>query len=237
MPADLRPLRVAQATSQLLKAKHLKQQPAWLPAVSRIPPSTDLARRKVPEVDDTLSSTSAAASLQRRRQQRSKARLFTPREIRYVEDKLRQRFFRDRPWELARPVLLVENDGADHARYDWSKLVQVGRPLTGESVVQHQLWLMTKQTPPMDEHAAYAKATKEFERLRMEEAVERKIAVEEALTFGATFGKTDLEVGFELENKVLEGWREKVIASRALSSPGSTPASRGQSRDDEDESN
>ena len=241
MPTDLRPLRVAQATSQLLKAKHLKRQPAWLPVVSRTPPSTDLARKKLPTFDlpTTKSTTSTdhdnGTATQRRRKTQSRARLFSPREIRYVEDSLRERFFRDFPWELARPVKVMEDDGADFVKYDWSRLVQRGRPLNGESVVQHQLWLMTRHTPPYDREQAYSIAIKQFKRLRMEEAVERKIAVEEALTFGARFNKTELHVGLELENKVLEGWREKVVAARALTSPGASPISSSQGRDEEED--
>lgn len=63
------------------------------------------------------------------------SRLFQPQHIRYEEDELRQEFFTDHPWELARPRVLLENDGKDSQRWDWSKPDQSGRPLNGERFV------------------------------------------------------------------------------------------------------
>lgn len=58
--------------------------------------------------------------------------MFQPVKIRYEEDQLRKEFFRDHPWELARPRVVLENSGNDHAGYDWSKLKQRGKRLDGE---------------------------------------------------------------------------------------------------------
>lgn len=167
---DLRPLRVAETTSQLLRIKHLKQQPAWYNPVSRMPPSTDLSRKPstVPSADqvpgslfpstgsvssltsspplDATTTTTTTVSGSRRRGKKVK-RLFEPRLIVYPEDRLRSRFYREHPWELARPVLLSENDGSSdiyrNARTDWSRgLRQPGRRVTGESVVQRWMYLM-----------------------------------------------------------------------------------------------
>ncbi|BFZ54309.1 mitochondrial ribosomal small subunit component [Savitreella phatthalungensis] len=214
MPADLRPLKVAQATTQLLRAKHLKQQPAWLAAVVRTPPATDFVRKPLPRFEGEEGVTRAPLPSSSRLR---KAKLYRASRITYAEDRLRRRFFKDHPWELARPINLVENDGADHAHCDWSRLQQPGRPLTGESVVQHQHWLMKEGG--IDEETAYRTAVKEFSRLRMREAVERKIAVEEALTFDARFYKTELELGIEHEDAVLRRWVAKVKAARQLINP------------------
>ena len=65
--------------------------------------------------------------------------MFQPQHIVYPEDQLRSNFFKDHPWELARPRLLVENDGKDFMRYDWSKMQQPGKALNGERFVLFSL--------------------------------------------------------------------------------------------------
>lgn len=64
--------------------------------------------------------------------------MFQPQQIRHEEDDLRREFFGDHPWELARPRVLLENDGKDYQRWDWSKPDQTGRPLSGERLV---MWI------------------------------------------------------------------------------------------------
>ena len=77
------------------------------------------------------------------------------------------------------------------------------------SVVQRQLWLMEQNG--LSKNEAYDMARKEFYALRHEEEVERRVAKEEALWVGATFGKGPLEVGMELEDKAYEGWRKWAL--------------------------
>ena len=55
---------------------------------------------------------------------------------------------------------------------------------------------------------AYDQARKEFYDLRLQEDVERRIAKEEAMSTGAYFGKSALEIGMELEDKEYESWKE-----------------------------
>lgn len=201
---DLRPLKVAQTTTQLLQANHLKQQPLWLPTVSRIPPSSDLSRKPPPKFTKAISRA-------------KKQKIFQPMRIVYAEDKLRDKFYREHPWELARPVLVLENSGDDHKSYNWSRLQQHGKQLTGESVVQRQMWLMNKES--MTEKDSYLKATSEFYEARTFEAVEKRVAVEEALAFGADFNKFETQIGLELEDAVLKDWRKKAVAAKSLVSP------------------
>jgi small subunit ribosomal protein S23 len=59
---------------------------------------------------------------------------------------------------------------------------------------------------------AYDAARKEFYDLRMQEDIERRVAVEEARAVGATFGKSYIDIGIELEEKALNQWKEKAIA-------------------------
>ena len=75
------------------------------------------------------------------------------------------------------------------------------------SVVQRQLWLQhnVRDITPAQ---AYDQARKEFYDLRLQEDVERRIAKEEALSTGAQFGKSTLDIGMELEDKEFEKWKE-----------------------------
>ena len=73
-----------------------------------------------------------------------------PLEIKYEEDSLRSRFFKDHPWELARPRIMLETDGRDGLRADWSQHVfeackKSRRQLDGEAAVQRWSWLLTKE--------------------------------------------------------------------------------------------
>jgi small subunit ribosomal protein S23 len=64
------------------------------------------------------------------------SKLYRPTRIVFPEDELRRTFYRDHPWELARPRIFAETDGLDARYRDWSKgLRQIGMPLTGERLV------------------------------------------------------------------------------------------------------
>lgn len=58
--------------------------------------------------------------------------MFKPQAIVYEEDRLRLQFYGDHPWELARPRVVLENDGKDGQKCDWSRIQQPGRQLNGE---------------------------------------------------------------------------------------------------------
>lgn len=76
-----------------------------------------------------------------------------------------------------------------------------------DSVVRRQLWLR-HNVPGITSAQAYDQARKEFYSLRLEEDVERRVAKEEALSTGAYFGKSTLDIGMELEDKEYERWKE-----------------------------
>ena len=82
-----------------------------------------------------------------------------------------------------------------------------------DSVVQRQMWLLHNK-PGITPAKAYDQARKEFYALRLREDVERRVAKEEALATGAYFGKTNLEVGMELEDQEYERW--KAWASKEI---------------------
>ncbi|KAL8380800.1 hypothetical protein RB595_005203 [Gaeumannomyces hyphopodioides] len=218
---DLRAVNVARAVRQSLDAfrpneKGKPATPKWLKAIESIPPS-ELLTRPVPVQHAEVASKS-----------RSPKNTFKPQKIVYPEDKLRQEFYRDHPWELARPRVILEVDGKDSWHCDWSKgVAQPGIALSGESVVQRQMWLMNHRhmsrdrvnpsdpesrklwcrRKPLSKNAAYDKARREFYELRQEEEIERRIAREEAMMVGAYFGKNSLQVGADLENHEYERWK------------------------------
>jgi len=172
-----------------------RSTPTWLAAIELISPS-EILTRPYP-----LQHT--APDPRRKKPSRN---LYKPTQIVYPEDRLRQRFYRDHPWELARPRMMLELDGKDARGRNWSTgLRQPGMLLSGESVVQRQLWLI--ECGGFGEDQAYDMARKEFYKLRHREDVERRIAVEEARMMGAYFGKTVNQIGQELEDVTFERWK------------------------------
>jgi small subunit ribosomal protein S23 len=96
----------------------------WVKAVTHIPPAEILTRPYPIQHTEPKDRGRAA------RQPRN---LFRPTKIVHPEDELRQDFYRDHPWELARPKLVLELDGQDARYRDWSKgLRQPGMALSGE---------------------------------------------------------------------------------------------------------
>ncbi|KAH6657655.1 37S ribosomal protein Rsm25 [Truncatella angustata] len=198
-----RPARVYQTVTTLMNHRvqpQLKvQQPVWYKVIENIPPSEILTRPLPPQHKAYDPRTSKV---------RKASRLFQPQQLLYEEDALRQRFYKDHPWELARPRMIIEMDGKDAQRCDWSKgLRQPGIPLSGECVVQRQLWRV-HNVPGMTMDEAYDVTRKEFYRLRQEEDIERRVAVEEARIVGSYFGQTYLQVGMGLEDKTHERWKK-----------------------------
>ncbi|RFU36100.1 hypothetical protein B7463_g163, partial [Scytalidium lignicola] len=192
----LKPARIYQTASLLLESQSISQPPPWYTTIGLIPPSEILTRPQPVQHRE----------LNPKMRTKKPSKMFKPQPIVYEEDRLRKEFYKDHPWELARPRVVLEQDGKDGQRCDWSKIRQKQRPLTGESVVQRQLWLM-HNVSDMTTSRAYDIARKEFYALRQEEEIERRIAKEEALSTGAYFGKGHLEVGMELEDKAYEQWK------------------------------
>ena len=125
------PARVHQATTDLLTCGRIQRPPPWYNVIGSVPPPEILVR--TPPVQQHSSPPSD--QLSRKLQRRKPSKLFKPQRIDYPEDALRREFFKDHPWELARPRLVVESDGCDARRVDWSSIRQSGRPLDGERCV------------------------------------------------------------------------------------------------------
>lgn len=125
MGRQIRPARIYQAVSQELSTRILPnypvQEPPWFQVMKDIPPSEILTR--------PIMAQHKPASLKLRKPRN----IYKPQRIKHEEDGLRSTFYRDHPWELARPRMILETDGKDGQRCDWSKgLRQPGLPLTGE---------------------------------------------------------------------------------------------------------
>ncbi|PVH95512.1 37S ribosomal protein S25, mitochondrial [Periconia macrospinosa] len=211
---DFRPLRVRETAKALFDTKRNPRLPEWYKIIGDFPPTETLARpvQRAPKPVRTGKKPS---------------RMFQPLPIRYKEDELRTDFFGDHPWELARPRIIVEDSGNDAKNYDWSKgIVQPGKQVDGESVVQRQMYLIKHERLP--KAAAYDKARREFYAYRHRQDLLRRIAREEALYVGAYFGAGPLEVGMQLEDKAFEGWKswaekriedEEAMRSQLMSAP------------------
>ncbi|KFY27894.1 hypothetical protein V493_03221 [Pseudogymnoascus sp. VKM F-4281 (FW-2241)] len=201
---NLTPSRVHHAASRLIELQKVKADsgmlqtiPPWFKTVSAVPPGEILTRTQPIQ----------HAELPRKIRTKKPSKMYKPTNITYEEDGLRENFYSDHPWELARPRVILEQDGKDGQKCDWSKIQQPARELNGESVIQRQLWLL-KNKPGMTSAKAYDQARQEFYAIRHQEDVERRVAKEEALATGAYFGKSMLEIGMELEDKTYESWRE-----------------------------
>ncbi|EPY52631.1 ribosomal protein subunit Rsm25 [Schizosaccharomyces cryophilus OY26] len=171
--------------------------PCWYSAVAKYPPATQYLNRITP-----LYSTKV------RKSKNANKEMYHPQSIHWPEDRLRKKFYQDHPWELARPQIITENDGNDHLYCDWSQLDQPRKALTGENVVQRTMWLT--QNKKMDVQSAYDQARHEFYNLRAKQEIQQRIAHDQSQALGAVFTKSDLELGYELDQAVLNDWFEKA---------------------------
>lgn len=122
---QIRPAGVYQAVTTEMKNRILQNdqvmRPPWYNIMSAVPPSETLVR----PIPTQHRKPNPRASRTRN--------LYRPQNITYPEDALRNNFFKDHPWELARPRVVMELDGKDYQMCDWSKgLKQPGIPLSGE---------------------------------------------------------------------------------------------------------
>ncbi|KAI9591660.1 mitochondrial ribosomal protein S25-domain-containing protein [Syncephalis fuscata] len=202
-----------------ITSAYSEKEPVWLRAVQRHPPGPSLIRASQADTrgaqpfeeaaeesgrgDPALISRQRLDSALSRQRKTKKYTPVRPPVIVYPEDALRRRFYKEHPYELSRPRLLLEWDG--HNRRDWTHLCQEGESPTGEHVVQYQLYLMSTGLP---EQQAYAEATSEFYAIRAREDTERRLAQLEAQHFGAVPIKSALAIGIEKEEAALANSRE-----------------------------
>ncbi|KAF9931244.1 mitochondrial ribosomal small subunit component [Linnemannia zychae] len=222
------PAKVHSYVTKLLKANLVKFPPVWYPAASLAPPSPTFVRERDPSGANPnaqlpfeneaemlkkkaakasgASEPSAIPQKEMTRSSRSQKHLRykteRPQKIVYPEDKLRRRFYEDHPWELRRPRCLIETSG-DGTRRQWTTLLQPGRSiadLTGEDVIQYQLYLMSTGK---SEREAYHIATKEFYLHRAQEETEARVAKAQAMAFGLKPRRSFVMNGLKREEEAL----------------------------------
>ncbi|KAL4921246.1 mitochondrial ribosomal protein S25 [Aspergillus aurantiobrunneus] len=238
---NLTALQVRQSVVKSLTAGKKGVLPSWVNVVRDIPPAQilvrdrpqqhQLVRQRLKTIPGDEKPQVVFEAQEKRKKPKKASRMYLPVEIKYEEDQLRKEFFRDHPWELARPRILLETSGKDFVKYNWKKMQQRGKRLDGESVVQRQLWLLNN-VPDMTKSHAYDIARREFYRIRLQEDIERRVAAEEAEATGATFGPTRIEIGMELENQQYEIWKQwakteaQIVDQASVSSEGAEGESR-----------
>lgn len=125
MVRQIRPARVYKAVTEEMNNRLLERmetpEPPWYRVMYSVPPSETLTRPLPPQ------------HRQPNPKNRKPKDLYKPQRLSYPEDRLRKTFYRDHPWELARPRVIIESDGKDYQTLDWSKgLRQRGVALSGE---------------------------------------------------------------------------------------------------------
>ncbi|SCV00883.1 LAME_0G12618g1_1 [Lachancea meyersii CBS 8951] len=230
-------VNVLERTSSYLKAGLLTKTPAWYDVVARVPPSKRFVREprlinpandeptsKLPDFGEIYNSQNGTYKTRASRADKKSLtnNLYKAPKLKYAEDKLRELFYEQHPWERSRPKMLVEDAGT--RTYEWHNLQQLGKPLDGESVVQRTMHLLkTKEQTEL--LAAYDQARFEFYRLRIQEEIQTQVAQEEAEMFGTVFGPSAIEFGLQKEQKIIEIWKQKAIdQSELVSARNSNPA-------------
>ncbi|CDU24418.1 related to RSM25-mitochondrial ribosomal protein, small subunit [Sporisorium scitamineum] len=225
------PSQVPQTVSRLLESGFLKQPPAWFEAVNNHPPVTVPARHPLQRPDEDLparlrasrqtapakvgsSSKTAASGTYGRDTTNSKKKSRTltpklaPKPIVYDEDKIRQQFFRDHPWEAYRPQTLVEMSeqvGSEtRVHGDPKRLRSYGRNPSVEDFVA--CTLAAHRQGGLSLSQAYHNTLSSYHGLKAEHEHATRYAILEAKYYGADLGKTETQRGFEKEDKALESW-------------------------------
>lgn len=215
-------------TSHYLKSGVLREKPVWFDVVGANPPSTDLTKKpkkfdfhlQNPDPSNPLFKQNnksgyfkTRSSVQDRKQTNNGVSRIP--KLTFLEDKLRDVFYHQHPWEFSRPKTLVENEGNEWAKCDWSHMLQLYKPLDGESVVQRTLWLLAENKSSEDNRealfTAYDQARFEYYRLRMEEEMSSTVSREESTMFGAVFRLTNMEHGVKQEQEVVDAWTQQAF--------------------------
>lgn len=121
---------VHRSATRLLEAGRMRAPPPWYDAIADYPPSGRSIVRPCQRRGSGPGSENTP-----RKGNRPSRNLFRPLPIEYEEDFLRKEFFKEHPWELARPRIVVEDSGDDTKWWDWSKGINQrsgGRGVDGE---------------------------------------------------------------------------------------------------------
>lgn len=219
MKVQTKASQVLERTSHYIRAGIIRDKPAWYDAVAAVPPTFNL--EKLPknlgpnQLEDPQEQLwkvhgghfKTRASYSDRAQKNNLASRVP--KLQFLEDQLRDVFYHQHPWEFSRPKTLIESDGDEVSKCDWSRMLQLSKPLDGESVVQRTLWLLkdgNQQAKSKTLFEAYDQARFEFYQLRMAEEMNLVVSKEESQMFGAQFASTNLQWGIKKEQDVIDRW-------------------------------
>lgn len=209
-------------TSAYLQSGVIKQKPVWFDIVAKYPPKHNLVKK--PYIHEANSTDPRNDLLKPKDQPLQKTQIFKTRptsnevanknnqihripKLKFLEDELRNYFYLQHPWELSRPKNLIENNGDEILKKcDWSHMLQLHKPLDGESVIQRAMYLLQNDDKVKDIFEAYDAARFEFYRLRMAEEMESHIAKEESTMYGAVYESTNIDWNLTTEQKYIDDW-------------------------------
>lgn len=211
---------VYKKTALFLKNRVINKKPVWFDVVGAYPPETDLTKKPFsiinkdkPDFTDLFNKKKENGFYKTRnsksdRIQKNNFTIKIPKLL-FFEDELRDFFYHQHPWELSNPKSLVENLGDDNSHCDWSHILQLNKPLDGESVVQRTLWLLNNtknKSKPLTLHEAYDLSRFEFYKLRIEEELDSAISKEESTMYGSLYKFSFIEHGLKHEQICIDKW-------------------------------
>ncbi|GJN92073.1 hypothetical protein Rhopal_005101-T1 [Rhodotorula paludigena] len=204
------------------------QQPSLF-AVAR--DKLDRGLRLTAQEDAALADPRSAAqqgALTRRKPPRAPlTRHPRPPAIVFPEDRIRDRFFADHPFEAYRPTSLVEGE---HVRtpsgptgQDWTELRQRSTVPSAEDCISFIANLVEAHGVPLA--TAYPHGVAQFRTLRAEHDTATRSAHLEAQSFGARFFG-EIERSTDVEDRVLDEWANARAIQDALAAatPGAPAA-------------
>lgn len=236
--------KVLERTSHFLQKGIIKERPAWYVPVGVHPTGYDLTKRpkrfdsgrQPADPQDKLYKKqgeyfkTGMSSIDRRNRNN---KVHSIPKIKLLEDKLRDVFYHQHPWEFARPKNLVENEGNDVKKCDWSHMLQLHKPLDGESVVQRTLYILKteREKKNITLFDAYDQARFEFYQLRMAEEMSANVSKEESAMFGAIYPSTNMDWGVQKEQEVVDQWTKRAAEMTKAYDASSSRSSTGPSNE------
>ncbi|KAG7191575.1 mitochondrial ribosomal small subunit component [Scheffersomyces spartinae] len=231
---------VYERTSRFIKAGVLRDTPAWYTIVGSHPPFNDMTKKqKLFEAGAQKADPFKQINIKKAdgyyKTRHSKNDLkvqhnsiFRVQKLQFIEDQIRDVFYHQHPWEFSRPKILIENNDADtYKKCDWSHMLQLYKPLDGESVVQRTLWLLSNSKPtPMSLEEAYDAARFEFYQLRMSEEMSSTVSREESELLGAVYPTTHMEWGLKQEAEYIDPWTVAAAEMTQIKESGKSSKSK-----------
>lgn len=218
---------VLQRASAQLKSGLLKEKPLWYDIIAKYPPTStnDLIKKshvyegksdprnnsiiyKYPNSNNKNNNVLFKTRPLNKELKSKNHNIHKLPKLKFIEDSLRKIFYQQHPWELSRPKNLIDNgNGNNNEKCDWSHMLQLYKPLDGESVVQRTLWLLKNNTTKgLTMVEAYDKARFEFYKLRMSEEMESHVAKEESTMYGSVFTSTTVNWNLSKEQEYINDW-------------------------------